>query len=79
VGDVESKFAPEASGLISELAEGGARELDIALAPGAVERLLAYSRSVAHFPTAVKEVCVCARMVCISWDGINIGMQAMDA
>jgi len=55
VGDVESKHTQQACSLISELAEGGARELDIALAPGAVERLLAYSRSVAHFPTAIKE------------------------
>eukprot|EP00983_Pelagomonas_calceolata_P071680 1151362-Pelagomonas_calceolata.AAC.10 len=63
VGDVESKHTQQACSLISELAEGGARELDIALAPGAVERLLAYSRSVAHFPTAIKEArCTCNSM-----------------
>jgi hypothetical protein len=36
VGDVESKHTQQACSFISELAEGGARELDIALAPGTV-------------------------------------------
>lgn len=38
-----------------QLAMGGAAELGAKLAPGTVERLCAYSQSVAHFPTAVKE------------------------
>ena len=41
--------------LIEELASGGAPALNISMAEGFVERLHAYSRSVAHFPTAVKE------------------------
>ena len=41
--------------LIEELASGGAPALGISMADGYVERLHAYSRSVAHFPTAVKE------------------------
>lgn len=46
----------QVSALIEELAKGGAAELGITLQPGTVERLLAYGRSVAHYPTAVKEV-----------------------
>lgn len=42
--------------LINELAASGESELGIKLDEGTVERLLAYSRSVADFPTAVKEV-----------------------
>ena len=42
--------------LINELAGSGQAELGIQLDEGTVERLLAYSRSVADFPTAVKEV-----------------------
>jgi hypothetical protein len=41
--------------LIEELASGGAPALGVSMADGYVERLHAYSRSVAHFPTAVKE------------------------
>jgi hypothetical protein len=44
-------------GLIDELAAAGAAELGTTLDAGLVERLCAYSRSVAHFPTAIKEVC----------------------
>lgn len=42
--------------LINELAKSGEAELGIELDGGVLERLLAYSRSVADFPTAVKEV-----------------------
>jgi hypothetical protein len=42
--------------LIEELGAGGAAALGVQLEPGLVERLLTYSRTVAHFPTAVKEV-----------------------
>lgn len=34
----------------------GAADLGVPLAGGEVARLMAYARSVAHFPTAVKEV-----------------------
>lgn len=55
VGEVESKHTQEVSDLIQELAAGGAAALDVQLDDGVVPRLLAYSRSVAGFPTAVKE------------------------
>lgn len=55
VGDVESKHKGEVSKLIEELAKAGEGDLHIKLDAGYVERLLAYARSVAHFPTAVKE------------------------
>ncbi|CAG9466041.1 unnamed protein product [Pedinophyceae sp. YPF-701] len=55
VGEVEEKHQDEFAALVEELATGGAQALGIALQDGVVERLSAYSRSVAHFPTAVKE------------------------
>ena len=41
---------------MTELAEAGAEKLGIEAKGGYLERLCAYSRSVAHFPTAVKEL-----------------------
>ena len=41
--------------LIWELAAAGSAALGVALDPGVEGRLCAYARSVAHFPTAVKE------------------------
>lgn len=55
VGEVERDHKEEVSALIEELAASGQTELDITLDSGCVERLLAYARSVAHFPTAIKE------------------------
>lgn len=55
VGAVEKDHKEEVSKLFSELAAAGAAELGITLDAGVVDRLNAYSRSVAHFPTAVKE------------------------
>ena len=58
VGEVEAKHADEVSALIGELAAGGATALGLpenALPENLVEKLRAYARSVAHFPTAVKE------------------------
>jgi len=55
VGEVESQHTAEVSQLIEELAAGGAAALGVTLQPGVVDRLNAYARSVAHFPTAVKE------------------------
>ncbi len=46
----------QVSMLITELAAAGQAELGVELDSGCVERLLAYARSVAHFPTAIKEV-----------------------
>ncbi len=55
VGEVESAHNKEVSALMQELAAAGAKELGISLADGMVARLNAYGRSVAHYPTAVKE------------------------
>lgn len=49
------------SSLISELASAAAIEKGIVFDEGFEERLCAYSRAVAHFPTAVKEVKVFVR------------------
>lgn len=55
VGQVEAQHRQEADELFTELGAAGAAELGITLDAGLQERLHAYSRSVAHFPTAVKE------------------------
>mmetsp|Transcript_26715 Transcript_26715/g.87614 ORF Transcript_26715/g.87614 Transcript_26715/m.87614 type:complete len:295 (+) Transcript_26715:6-890(+) len=54
VGEVESEHTEELTALVNELA-GAASELGVTLGPQLPERLRAYGRSVAHFPTAVKE------------------------
>ena len=56
VGDVESEHRDEVVALIDELLKGSAAEFGVAFEAGATERLLAYARAVAHFPTAVKEL-----------------------
>ena len=55
VGDVESKHADQLQALVAELCAAGEAELGVTLPPGAYDRLAAYGRMVAHFPTAVKE------------------------
>ncbi|PIN17993.1 hypothetical protein CDL12_09340 [Handroanthus impetiginosus] len=55
VGVVEKEYRSEVSALIAELAAAAAAEEVIAFEEGIEERLCAYSRAVAHFPTAVKE------------------------
>jgi hypothetical protein len=55
VGDVESTHKAEVVELIEELLKGSAAEKGVAFESGAVDRLCAYARAVAHFPTAVKE------------------------
>jgi hypothetical protein len=55
VGRVESEHGDEATALVRELAAAGAGALGISLRPGVVERLAAYARSVAGYPTALKE------------------------
>jgi len=44
------------SSLIAELASAAASEKGLTFEEAIEERLCAYSRAVAHFPTAVKEV-----------------------
>jgi len=55
VGDVESKHRDEVVALIDELAAVSVQELGVKFEDGLVERLCAYARSVASYPTAVKE------------------------
>ncbi|KAK7349087.1 hypothetical protein VNO77_06168 [Canavalia gladiata] len=55
VGVVEKEFRFELSSLITELASAAASEKGLAFEEAMEERLCAYSRAVAHFPTAVKE------------------------
>ncbi|KAK9282370.1 hypothetical protein L1049_005287 [Liquidambar formosana] len=55
VGVVEKEFRSEVSSLIAELASAAAEEKGIVFEEAMEDRLCAYSRAVAHFPTAVKE------------------------
>lgn len=55
VGQVESEYSNEVRALIQELARAGAAALEATLDAGVEDRLCAYARSVAHFPTAIKE------------------------
>ncbi|KAF7099250.1 hypothetical protein CFC21_100907 [Triticum aestivum] len=55
VGAVEKEYRSEVSSLIAELASAAAAERGLSFDDGMEERLCAYSRAVAHFPTAVKE------------------------
>ncbi|KAG9150883.1 hypothetical protein Leryth_003019 [Lithospermum erythrorhizon] len=55
VGVVEKEYRSEVSSLISELAGAAAAEKGLVFEPAMEDRLCAYSRAVAHFPTAVKE------------------------
>ncbi|GLT38247.1 hypothetical protein SLA2020_125080 [Shorea laevis] len=55
VGVVENEYRSEVSSLISELASAAAAEKGIVFEEAMEDRLCAYSRAVAHFPTAVKE------------------------
>ncbi|GFZ11890.1 hypothetical protein Acr_23g0002750 [Actinidia rufa] len=55
VGVVEKDFRSEVCSLITELAAAAAAEKAIVFEDGMDDRLCAYSRTVAHFPTAVKE------------------------
>lgn len=51
--------------LIQELAAAAAAEKGLTFEDNMVERLCAYSRAVAHFPTAVKEVCISFSIVLV--------------
>ena len=55
VGEVEALYGEDVSALVKELAAAGSHALGVDLEPGVVDRLKAYARSVAHFPTAIKE------------------------
>lgn len=55
VGDVERLHTAEVVALIEELRAGSAGRRGVSFQEGTAERLLAYARAVAHFPTAVKE------------------------
>ena len=55
VGDVEQMHRPAVLELIDELAGAVTQAQGVKFGPGVGERLCAYARSVAHFPTAIKE------------------------
>nr|KJB56326.1 hypothetical protein B456_009G121800 [Gossypium raimondii] len=55
VGVAEKEYRSEVSSLIAELASAAAAEKGITFEEAMEDRLCAYSRAVAHFPTAVKE------------------------
>ncbi|KAK1268728.1 hypothetical protein QJS04_geneDACA013630 [Acorus gramineus] len=55
VGVVEKEHRTEVASLITELASAAAAEKGFKFEDGIEERLCAYSRTVSHFPTAVKE------------------------
>ena len=55
VGEVEKDHSEQLKAVVTELCAAGEAALGVKLAPGAFERLAAYGRVVAHFPTAVKE------------------------
>lgn len=55
IGEVESAHAGEVGALIRELLAAGADALGVPVAPDAEPRLMAYARSVASYPTAIKE------------------------
>uniref|UniRef100_I1QH01 Uncharacterized protein n=1 Tax=Oryza glaberrima TaxID=4538 RepID=I1QH01_ORYGL len=52
VGAVEKEYRSEVASLIAELASAAAEERGLTFDAGIEERLCAYSRAVAHFPTA---------------------------
>ena len=55
VGEVESQHSDQLRAFVEELCAAGEVRLGVKLPPGVFDRLAAYGRSVAHFPTAVKE------------------------
>ncbi|CAN6706767.1 unnamed protein product [Malus baccata var. baccata] len=55
VGGVEKEYRSEVSSLIAELASAAAAEKGLVFEEAMEHRLCAYSCTVAHFPTAVKE------------------------
>lgn len=53
---IKKPFSAQVASLIAELAAAAAAEKGLTFDEGMEDRLCAYSRAVAHFPTAVKEV-----------------------
>ena len=53
---IEISFYFQVCSLIAELASAAAKEKGLIFEEAMEDRLCAYSRAVAHFPTAVKEV-----------------------
>ena len=56
VGEVEREHNAEVRSLIAELAAAATLKTKVAFPAGVADRLCAYARSVAHFPTALKEI-----------------------
>lgn len=50
---------PQVEKLIAELAAAGSKALGLPQDEGTLPRLMAYARSVARFPCAIKEVTIC--------------------
>lgn len=55
VGEVGEEHSDQLRAVIDEMCAAGEVALGVTLPAGAYDRLAAYGRSVAHFPTAVKE------------------------
>lgn len=55
VGEVEKNHNEEVRKLIHELGNAATKETGVTFKEGLADRLCAYARSVAHFPTALKE------------------------
>lgn len=55
VGEVEKEHSEEIRAVIAELAAAAAKRERVKFPEGIADRLCAYARSVAHFPTALKE------------------------
>ncbi|KAL4328452.1 hypothetical protein AHAS_Ahas13G0201500 [Arachis hypogaea] len=67
VGVVEKEFRSEFSSLVAELASAAANEKGLTFEEAMEDRLCAYSRAVAHFPTAVKEFEYQRRVTFVFW------------
>ena len=55
IGEVEKDHGDEVRSLITELAAATATEFGVNFEPGVQDRSYAYARSVAHYPTGIKE------------------------
>lgn len=55
VGDVASKHSADLERMVAEMMSVLVEERGVSFKPGVPERLLAYAKTVAHFPTALKE------------------------
>ena len=55
VGETEAEHSDQVRLIIEELLAAAEKQLDLTMRPGALARLRAYARSIAHYPTAIKE------------------------